>query len=124
MAKRLHARQPFVPRAEAETVRQGLLRLLEEGSYTLRQLSGLLGMAEKSLVPHLEHLQRSLHHEGTSLKIDPAVCKKCGFIFAKRDRIARPGRCPVCKGESLTEPLFRVEPKADERSAVIRLALD
>lgn len=105
---------PFVPRPEAETVRHGLLRLLEEGPKTLRQLSALLGLPEKSLPLHLEHLQRSLRHEGKHLKCTPAACKKCGFVFVKRTRIERPGRCPLCRGESLTEPLFEVQPEATE----------
>jgi predicted Zn-ribbon and HTH transcriptional regulator len=30
-------------------------------------------------------------------------------VFRKRDRLKAPGRCPVCKGESISDPSFRVE---------------
>jgi len=99
---------PWVPRSDTETVRHGVLRLLETTPQTLRQLSSALGVPEKSLVPHLEHLQRSLRGSDRHLRVEPARCKHCGFVFAKRERIERPGRCPVCKGESLTEPVFSV----------------
>jgi hypothetical protein len=41
----------------------------------------------------------------------PAVCKKCGFVFAKREKLKRPGKCPVCRGESIREPRFTIEEK-------------
>jgi len=45
------------------------------------------------------------------LMIVPAECKKCGFVFAKRDKFRKPGKCPVCKGESIQEPWSVIEEK-------------
>jgi predicted Zn-ribbon and HTH transcriptional regulator len=30
-------------------------------------------------------------------------------LFAKRDRLSKPGRCPVCKGTRVAGPEFSVE---------------
>jgi hypothetical protein len=38
----------------------------------------------------------------------PAACKKCNFVFRKRDRLKKPGRCPLCHGESIDDPLFHI----------------
>jgi len=65
----------------------------------------MVGIPEKEVYAHLEHVQRSLKKD---LAITPARCKKCGFVFRKRDRLTKPGRCPVCKGQSIEEPMFSV----------------
>lgn len=38
----------------------------------------------------------------------PAQCLGCGFIFSKRERLTRPGKCPVCRHGQISEPLFAV----------------
>jgi predicted Zn-ribbon and HTH transcriptional regulator len=60
-------------------------------------------------IEHLEHLRKSLHAEGRRLTQVPAECRGCGFVFRKRDRLKGPGRCPVCKGEAISDPSFRIE---------------
>jgi transcriptional regulator len=34
--------------------------------------------------------------------------QKCGFIFAKRDRLTPPSRCPRCKNEYVENPRFSI----------------
>jgi hypothetical protein len=53
-------------------------------------------------------VERSLHHSGGALVVEPAECFRCGFVFTKRERLRKPGRCPVCRGEVILEPLFSV----------------
>jgi len=48
------------------------------------------------------------------LVVVPAQCERCGFAFRKRGRLKRPGKCPLCRSESVQEPLFSVE-SADRR---------
>jgi hypothetical protein len=62
----------------------------------------------KEILGHLEHLERSLLNQGCSLAVEPAECCRCGFVFNKRERLKKPGCCPVCRGEVLHEPLFSV----------------
>jgi hypothetical protein len=42
------------------------------------------------------------------VRVEPARCKTCGFVF-DADRLAKPGRCPACKGSRLYEALVSVE---------------
>ena len=58
---------------------------------------------------HLEHLRKTLRGAGRRLILIPAVCRECGFVFRKRDRIRGPGHCPLCRGESIADPSFRLE---------------
>jgi predicted Zn-ribbon and HTH transcriptional regulator len=95
------------PPAEAlDTVRHLIMTELEEGPLSARDISGLVGIPEKEVAGHLEHIRQSLHRTGGRLKVQPAECIKCGFVFDKRDRLTRPSRCPVCKSESIHAPLF------------------
>lgn len=83
---------------------------LEEGlPVTARDISGEVRIPERDVPGHLAHLERSLQREGRKLSIIPAECRHCGFVFRKRDRLSKPGRCPACRHTSVTEPLFSLE---------------
>jgi predicted Zn-ribbon and HTH transcriptional regulator len=94
---------------ETETIRQQIRTLLEEGPLTAKDISSAVRRPEKEIANHLEHLRKSLRSEGLRLSQVPAECRECGFVFRKRDRLKAPGRCPVCKGEAVSDPSFRVE---------------
>ena len=97
------------PPAEAhDTVRKQIITELEQGPLSARDISGLVGIPEKEVAGHLEHIRQTLHRTGGRLVIQPAECAKCGFVFDKRERLTRPSRCPVCKSESLHAPQFSV----------------
>ena len=95
--------------ARKETVRQRLRAILEEESLSARELSGMVGVPEREVYGHLEHLRLSLRGSGRELAVAPARCRQCGFLFRKRDRLGKPGRCPQCRQTSIAEPLFRIE---------------
>lgn len=106
---RKHDERGDVPRPPAEahdTVRHLIMTELEQGPLSARDLSGRVGIPEKEVAGHLGHIRQSLHRTGRRLIVQPAECAKCGFVFDKRERLTRPSRCPVCKGESLHAPLF------------------
>lgn len=71
-----------------------------------KEISALVGLSEKEVLDHLVHIQRSGRTRDESLEVTPAVCKSCGFVFRKRERLTRPTRCPMCRGERISEPLF------------------
>lgn len=87
------------------SVRQQLIVLLEDGPHTARELSGLVGVSEKDVVAHLEHVRRST---GKKFTIHPAECLSCGFQFKRRSRLAKPGRCPQCRSTRITPPAFEI----------------
>ncbi|HKI51853.1 MAG TPA: transcriptional regulator [Geothermobacteraceae bacterium] len=97
-----------VPAPRAETLRQRIVELLRISHLTSRELSAAVGVREKAVAGHLEHIRKSLHSAEEQLEIEPATCRKCGFAFTKRERLDRPGRCPICKGESIAEPRFAI----------------
>lgn len=110
-------RQPVVPPRAEETVRRGMMELLQWEPLSARDLSGALHIPEKEVYGHLEHIRRSIHASGRQLEVTPAECRSCGFVFAKRERLTPPGRCPVCRSEAVFEPLFALRP-TDPRDTV------
>ena len=105
-------KEPFVPAERHETVRREIVEILRGQILSAKDISAAARIPEKEVYDHLEHIQRSLIKQEYHLAVTPAECKKCGFIFKKREKLKKPGRCPVCRGESIEEPLFSLE---DER---------
>ncbi len=100
-----------VPPARGSTVRGALeaaLASAPEGGLTAKDLSGLVGISEKDVAGHLEHLERSLKAQGARLEVLPATCLACGFTFKERRRFTRPGACPECRATRIDPPAFRV----------------
>lgn len=97
------------PRSATETPRQAIRRLLAAGAHTAYELSALVGLREKDVAPHVEHLARSLRHGDEQLEVDPARCLDCGYAFRDRRKLARPSACPKCRGQHLAAPTFRIE---------------
>src|SRR3989442_672255 len=46
---------------------------------------------------------------GRTVVVDPARCKQCGFVFGD-DRLAKPSKCPECKGTRLYEAQISIQP--------------
>lgn len=108
-------RQPTTPPRARETLRQALIALLGEAELSAKDISAHLGIREKDVYAHLEHIRRSLHATGATLETIPAACRSCGFVFAKRERLTPPGKCPNCRKEAISDPRFRIKGK-QERS--------
>jgi predicted Zn-ribbon and HTH transcriptional regulator len=89
-----------------QTVRQQIIELLTNGEMDARELSREVGIKEKEVIEHLAHIARSLAVTGKKLAIRPAECLLCGYVFEKRQRFTRPGRCPRCKKSHLQSPAF------------------
>jgi predicted Zn-ribbon and HTH transcriptional regulator len=92
----------------AGTVRQQMMALLQTGEWDVRRLSQQMRIAEKDVIAHLPHVQRSLAGNGVRLVMRAAVCRACGFAFEGRVRFTRPGRCPQCRQTRIDPPSFRV----------------
>jgi predicted Zn-ribbon and HTH transcriptional regulator len=90
------------------TIRQALKALLQEGALSALELSQRLSVPEKEVYDHLRHLARA-PGPGWRFHLIPAVCRKCGFTFAKRDRLTSPSRCPICRHQSIKRPRFAME---------------
>jgi predicted Zn-ribbon and HTH transcriptional regulator len=95
-----------VPPPAQETVRQAILALLNGDPVSARDISIAVRIREKDVYDHLGHIRRTVQPAGAVLAVTPAECRRCGYVFAKRDRLTPPGKCPVCRHSGISEPLF------------------
>ena len=105
----MKTKQAPIPSRREDTLRQSMIALLRQNPLNAREISEQVGLAEREVYAHLEHIRQSLHREETSLSVLPAECRGCGFVFTKRDRLKRPGRCPLCRGQSISQPRYLLE---------------
>lgn len=103
-------KKPPIPAERNETVRQQITTVLKGDKLSAKDISVEVRISEKEVYEHLYHIQISMNKIGdSSFVVTPARCKKCGFIFKKRDRLKKPGKCPICNAEAITEPLFFID---------------
>ena len=73
----------------------------------MSSLARELGLARADLEEDLRPMLRSAAARGEAIDVLPARCKTCGFAFGP-DRLAKPGRCPACKGSRIQEAMIRI----------------
>jgi hypothetical protein len=110
--KKKKCKEPFVPVERQETIRQKIISVLEGKTLSAKDISADVRVSEKEIYEHLEHIQMTTNKSKHNFIVTPAACKKCGFIFRKRDKLKKPGKCPVCRGELIQEPLFSIKKTA------------
>jgi len=101
-------KKPAIPFPHGTTIRRELMELLTEEPQSARDLSQRAHLPEREVYDHLEHIRKTLKEGGGELVVTPAECGACGFVFRKRTRLTRPGKCPLCRHESVREPLFAI----------------
>lgn len=106
-------RKPEVPRPAEETMRRAIGEFIRDQPLSAREISVRAHLTVKDVYGHLEHLRHSLHAGGEQLVVIPAECRACGFVFSKRERLTPPGKCPLCRCETILEPLFTIRTPAE-----------
>jgi predicted Zn-ribbon and HTH transcriptional regulator len=101
-------KEPPVPVERLDTIRHRIVSMLLAHPSTARQMSADLRIPEREIYDHLEHIRKTMHTGTYRLVVQPATCERCGFTFRKRERLKKPGRCPLCRSELIAEPLFAV----------------
>lgn len=91
------------------TIRENIIELLQYKEYDAREISGQIGVSEKEVVAHLDHISKSLNRRGMKLIITPAQCYACGYTFKDRSRHKKPGKCPKCRSEHIDPPRFSIK---------------
>ncbi|MEJ2658455.1 MAG: transcriptional regulator [Desulfobacterales bacterium] len=91
------------------TIRKQMMTLLNNSEMSAKEISSEVGIGEKEVYGHLSHIARSIKSQGKKLVIHPAECMGCGYVFEKRRRFTRPGRCPICKSEYISNPMYRID---------------
>ena len=84
------------------------MQLLAGGPHRAKEISQELGIPEKEVFDHLHHIALTLDRHGKKLRIEPATCLSCGYVFRKRKRFGKPGKCPLCKGQHIREPRYHI----------------
>jgi len=92
-----------------QTIRRQIMELLTQSECNARIVSQSLRISEKEVYDHLAHIARSVSSLKKRLVVTPSRCGDCGYIFADRRRFTKPGRCPRCKSEHLSDPRYRIE---------------
>ena len=101
--------------ARSHTLRQDLSLALRAGPATARDLSKAVGASEKDVLDHLVHLAKSVKSRDEELVITATECRDCGFVFSRREKLARPSRCARCSGSRLTLPEFAIRARGVRR---------
>ena len=93
------------------TPRQRIIDLITGTRLSSHQLAHMLGIAERQVEDHLEHVVKSLARDKTRRFIlEPSRCQDCDFVFRDRRRLTRPSRCPICRSEDITAPRYGIDP--------------
>jgi predicted Zn-ribbon and HTH transcriptional regulator len=87
----------------ARTRRQQIVEQLTEAEWEFDELRRELGLTVKVLEEDLHHIERSVRAGGRRLKIRPARCDACDFVF-KSTALHPPGRCPSCRDRRISGP--------------------
>jgi predicted Zn-ribbon and HTH transcriptional regulator len=90
------------------TFRRDLVRILSSQPRSVSSIARELGLDRRDVEEDLRHAIRSAEAAGHAVIVEPARCKQCGFVFGE-DRLAKPGKCPSCKGTRLFEAQIRIE---------------
>jgi hypothetical protein len=92
-----------------ETIRQQIIGLLRQEAMTALDISRMVRISEKDVYRHLAHIRKTVAGQGHKLAFTPCSCLACGFTFAGRHRLTRPGRCPRCRESRIDHPVFRID---------------
>jgi hypothetical protein len=90
------------------TKRQAIITLLSQADFNARELSKAIGIREKEVYSHLPHIEKTTKHKKQTFKVTPAQCMSCDYVFKKRQRLTRPGRCPICKKQRIEPARFQI----------------
>jgi predicted Zn-ribbon and HTH transcriptional regulator len=95
------------PMGDRRTLRQQIASRLAEAEVPFDELRVELGLTVRDLEEHLRHVARSVRAGGRSLRVGPARCIACGFVFS-RGALHPPGRCPECRERRIEGPWLSI----------------
>ena len=92
-------------------VNERLARWLSEAEYDFEELRSALELTSRELEEELRHVQRSARRAGRRLRVEPPVCRECGFDFPGRAarHLHPPSRCARCRSRRIAPPRFELE---------------
>ena len=94
-------------REASRTTRERMTDRLREEPLSAPALAREFDVRASNAVSHVRHIAQSLEETDERLLVAPPECRSCEFDGFD-DPANRPSRCPDCKSEDVTEPVFRV----------------
>jgi transcriptional regulator len=93
-----------------QTPRQRIIDLITGTRLSSNQLAQLVGIPERQVEEHLEHVVKTVARDRTRrFFLEPSTCQDCDFVFKDRRRLTRPSRCPRCRSEGITAPRYGID---------------
>ena len=89
------------------TTRERIADRLRDEALSAGALARTFGVRTPVALDHVRHIARSLAATDDQLQVAPPTCRDCGFDGFD-DPVNRPSRCPECRSEALSEPVFRI----------------
>ena len=89
------------------TRREQIIEILQENRQSAQQLANYFQTTLNEILEDLEHIGKSI--KPRKLKIYPAYCKSCNFIFMEREKVSKPSKCPRCKSEWIEAQMFGIQ---------------
>lgn len=102
-------KEPPIPAEQQESVRKQIISLLQEDTCSARDLSTAVHVSEKEVYDHLDHIKKSSSNLNQRFTVIPARCQSCGYSFVKREKLKKPGKCPICSSEWIEAPGFTIK---------------
>lgn len=87
--------------------RKDLVDFLHDNPQSVADIATAFGVSPKDVEHDLQHLLKSLKRSPYRVKLYPATCRKCLFIFSTT-KLSKPGKCPRCKGTWIEAPLLEI----------------
>lgn len=93
------------------TVRERIADQLRGNQATPSDLADQFQISPSTAINHVQHIARSVDQTNERIEVAPPACKSCGFDSFD-DPANLPSRCPACKAESISEPVFRLSSRS------------
>ena len=97
------SKKQIIPQERTQTIRQEMIELLKGEKLSVRDLSQMVGSSEKEITAQLSQLGKSVN-----LEMEEPECIKCGFVFERKGKTKKPGKCPKCHSTRISSPLFMI----------------
>lgn len=96
-----------------QTIRQEIIKHLENGPLTAKDISRSVGIMEKDVYHHMAFIEKTVRNQEKRLNVTPYYCLACGFKFNNRKTFKKPGKCPGCRDGRIGPAVFLIVGRKD-----------
>jgi len=101
------------------TLREKIYLILLERKelISVREIMNILNMDRRDedlVYTALQHLAKTIKRRSQGkqeLVMIPPTCISCGYVFKDLDKPRKPSKCPRCRSERISEPMFMIREK-------------